>query len=118
MKRYLIIINNLPNNSLITEEILELILSIAALEANISVVFAGFAALLISENYSSTNQELLSVSLNALILFKLENIYISTDMLNKFKDLSINLNPDLEIKALERKELNNLYCNHDIIWYF
>lgn len=120
MKKYLIINHNTPLNNLYTEEFLELILSFASIEIELSILLLQYSAfqLLINQQYKLVNRNLLDQTIEAFKLFELKNIYIEDVMLKKIKKSKLNIMPNMHLIEFSWKNLNNLYKQHDIILFF
>lgn len=119
MKKYLIINHHAPIEHLYTEEVLELILSIASLDKQISVLLLQTSSLiLLDQKYELTERILLKKTLEAFNLFALEDIYVEQNVLTQLNSLGLNLHNLKKIKPFSWNNLNNLYTNHDIILSF
>lgn len=120
MKKYLIINHNTPLNNLHTEEVLELMLTIASVENEVSILLLQNAAfqLLTNQQYQLVNRNLLNQTIKAFKLFEFKNIYIEDAMLQKFKKFQLNIIHNTNIIKFSWKNLNNLYKQHDVILSF
>jgi sulfur relay (sulfurtransferase) DsrF/TusC family protein len=119
MKNYLIINRHSPISDLYTEEILELILSIASLENSISILLLEDAGLLLlNAQFKLIKRDLLDQTIAAFKLFNFENIYIENNMLEKFKTANLSILTEYNFKVFHWDQLNTLYNTHDIILNF
>ena len=84
-QKYLIINTHSPVDDFYAEESLELILSSASLDLEVSVLFLQNAVfqLLDNQQYELINRNLFAKTLQALELFALKNIYVEDIMLEK-----------------------------------
>jgi sulfur relay (sulfurtransferase) DsrF/TusC family protein len=126
LKKYLIVSHKSPLDGLHAEEILELILALASMEYDISIVFAGDAVLQLDlpTNYFNKVSKSLLKALDAFKLFDLDNIYIinsnsnSNSNSNKLNNLDNLLGNFPKIKLINPVDLDRLIANHDIIFDF
>lgn len=119
-KKYLIINTYSPTNGWFAEESLEFVLSAASLEYEISILFLENSAFQLLEHskFAMINRNLLAITLEAFDFFALKNIYIETNILNKFKNLNLFIKKNINFKPINLDNLNELYNNHDLVlWY-
>ena len=120
MKKYLIINHHSPLDDLYTEESLELVLSIASLENEVSVLLLQNAVfqLLTKQQCKLANRNLLDQTLDAFELFGLKNIYVEDASFKQIKKLKLTISPNINIINFSLANLNDLYNQHDIILFF
>ena len=117
MKKYLIINHYAPLNNLYTEEILELMLGIASIENEVSLLLlqSSIFQLLVTQKYQLFDRHLLSQAIEAFSLFEFKNVYVEQTMLQQLRSCNLQIIPDLNIIEFNLANLQDLCIKHDII---
>lgn len=122
MKNHLIINQYAPLNGLYSEEILELALSIASLEHELSILLLKDAGLqlLKDQNYNLIARHLLEQTIKAFALFEFKNIYLEIEVYKQLKILNLTIDPIFNNKILnfDLKNLTDLSSQYDTVWFF
>lgn len=120
MKKYLIINHHSPLDNLYTEEILELMLSIASIENEVSLLLlqSGIFQLLAMQKHQLSDRYLLEQTIEAFSLFEFKNIYVEQTMLKNLRSCNLQIIPDMNILEFNLKNIKDLCINHDIVLSF
>ncbi len=120
MKKYLIINHYSPLNNLHTAEILELMLSIASIENEVSLLLlqSSIFQLLATQKYQLSDRYLLDQTIEAFRLFEFKNIYVEQTMLQNLKSCNLQMIPDMNILEFNLTNIQDLCINHDIVLCF
>jgi len=115
MKSVLAIIQSSPYADIKSQEHLEMVLSFAAFEQPVSLLFVGNGVLQLCKNQDTAqiSKKQFTQAFAALSLYDIDNIYIASSTLNNF-NLGIN---DLmvEAKVVNPTEIPEIIKQHDFV---
>lgn len=114
-KNYLFILSQPPHSGIATQEILDLILTTAAFDQQVSVLFMDMGVWQLKHKQVHTTGQYKDTlaMFNALELYDIDNLYVEHESL-----LAQGLSPDdlaLPVQVVLREELHNLWQQFAII---